>query len=109
MKPKELTERTLGLHKLIAQKIKQDPGLLSVVEANIEHYKRIASPRSRHYYEAWGEHFKKGFDHFLSLATEESEEADDLRQCSPFTGILSNKERWEYLKKWRAEREASGS
>ena len=25
-----------------------------------------------------------------------------LRQCSPFTGILSNRERFEFLREWKA-------
>jgi hypothetical protein len=37
----------------------------------------------------------------LAIATADDEQARALRQCSPFCGVLTNQERWRFLKAWQ--------
>jgi len=43
-------------------------------------------------------------DDCLALAVEQSERADALSQSSPFTGILTHKESFAFLKSWSVRR-----
>jgi hypothetical protein len=48
----------------------------------------------------------QGVEACLSLAVEDSQRAAALRQSSPFSGVLSNRERFAFLKQWRSDHEA---
>lgn len=105
MTPEDVVQKTLGWHRLAVAKLKRHPELLETVRANIEGYKRRGSPRAMHYFLEWEEHFARGSEHLFAIALEESEHAADLRQCSPFGGILTNEERWQYFRDFKAEYE----
>jgi len=105
MTPDDVVQKTLGWHKLAVAKLQRNPELLSVVEANIEGFKREGSPRAMSYFLEWEEHFAKGPEHLFAVALEESEHAADLRQCSPFGGILTDEERWQYFREFKARLE----
>jgi hypothetical protein len=46
-----------------------------------------------------------GVDACLAVAVEDSQRAAALRQSSPFSGVLSNRERFAFLKAWRRDHE----
>jgi hypothetical protein len=94
-----IDHRSLDLHRLIADKIRMQPDLFALPIANIRRWKAkyaVAPPC----FDEWAEILEKGMDHALAVATEDSDRAAELRQCSPFTGILSPQERWRFLKQW---------
>jgi hypothetical protein len=103
MTPREVTDKTLGWHKLAVAKLQQFPDLLTKVKFNIDSFKAGVDPRSLHYIQEWDAHFNKGPEHLFAIALEDSEHADDLRQCSPFGGILTDEERLAYFRNWKKQ------
>ena len=105
----ELDARSLALHRLIAERIRQQPALFEQVGRALTRRSGIVSPDARPHVLEWERAFCQGMDAALALATEESERAAALRQSSPFAGVLSPQERWAFLKAWKrrgAERSA---
>lgn len=99
-----IEERSLRLHRAVADKLLRDPAILDRARERVEHWRR-EGPTHPHYTEAW--------HRLLSLPTEEvavrlidpGETMRALRQCSPFAGALDPRERWQILREAReAER-----
>ena len=99
----EIDARSLELHRLIAAKVRRDPALLDRVRRTLERWREPGSRgRSDTYLAEWDRLLEQGLEPLLATAVEESERAAALRQCSPFTGILSPAERFAFLKTWTA-------
>ena len=102
MTHQDLDRRSLALHRLVAEKMRRDPALLGIVRKNMARWRTIATPNDSHYLDEWDRLLQAGLDAALSVATSESESAQALRQSSPFTGILTARERFTFLKSWKA-------
>ena len=87
---RRLDERSLALHLLIAEKIRDNPALLERARANVE---RWSATCSGSWLEQWRAILQRSPDEIVRLITEHSERAADLRQSTPFTGILTRHER----------------
>lgn len=98
----ELDARSLALHGLVADKIRRDPALLDRVRANLTRWRGLATPNERPYLDEWARLVDAGLEPCLAVATEDSERAATLRQSSPFTGILTPRERFAFLGRWNA-------
>lgn len=96
----QLDRRSLEMHRLIAAKIRAEPELFVIASRNIERWSHTAT-RSRAYLDEWSRILSAGMAAALAFATEDSEHATELRQSTPFAGVLSAQERWEFLKKWK--------
>jgi hypothetical protein len=97
----EIDARSLALHRLVAEKVRRDPALLERARETLRRWLVDVDPRSRPYLEEWQRALSAGLDAALELATEDSERAATLRQCSPFAGVLDNRERFTFLRAWR--------
>jgi transcriptional regulator with XRE-family HTH domain len=96
--PRSLDARSLAMHRVIAAKVRRQPALLKRVRATIDRWQaQGASPASRPYLETWRQLIDQGLDAALAAAVDPSERGKALRQASPFTGILDNRERWALL------------
>ena len=94
-----IDRRSLDLHRLIADKIRQQPDLFALPVENVKRWKmkyKVAPVC----FDEWAEILDQGMERALAVATEESDRATELRQSSPFSGILSPQERWRFLKEW---------
>ena len=96
----DLDDRSLALHRLIADKIRRDPALFDKARATLEHWRQRVSIRTQPCLEAWSNLMDQGMDASLAMAVEDSERAAALRQSSPFSGLLSNQDRFAFLKAW---------
>ena|SRR5258705_12084879 len=96
----QLDRRSLEMHRFIADKIRAEPDLFVVASRNIERWSHTAT-RSHAHLEEWARILNKGMQVALAFATEDSEHATELRQSTPFSGVLSPKERWDFLRKWK--------
>lgn len=94
-----LSRRSLDFHRLIADRVRKQPALLDIARANLAHW-RCAAPTRAGYLAEWENILAQGMQHALSVATEQSETADRLRQSTPFAGLISPRERWEFLRLW---------
>lgn len=96
----ELDERSRQLHILIASKIRNDLSLFDRVNKTLNRWKTIVCASSQPYLNEWEKLVEQGVDVCLNVATEKSEHANALRQASPFTGILTTRERSDFFKNW---------
>lgn len=92
--------RSLELHRLIADKIRREPSLFEKPKQTLTHWRNVVCENSQPYMEEWQRLVDEGMDKCLAVATEDSEYARALRQSSPFCGVLSHKERFVFFKKW---------
>lgn len=97
---KWLDQRSLALHRLIAEKIRNDTDLFENVKRTLARWHEIVCANSQPYLEEWQRLVDLGIEECLAVATEDSEHANAMRQASPFSGILTNEERWEFFLDW---------
>lgn len=98
---RHIDERSRDLHQLIADKIRLDPGLMQRPRQTLQRWTEMPAGANAPYLAAWNRLFSLDIEALLRAATEDNEAANALRQCSPFCGVLSNRERFEFLKNWR--------
>ena len=103
----ELDQRSLALHQVIAEKIRRDPDLFENVKSTLARWSKIVCSNSQPYLKEWERLVDLGIEECLAVATEDSERANAMRQASPFCGILTNEERWEFLLEWDKNHGAS--
>jgi hypothetical protein len=85
-------ERSLAMHRLVAEKVRGDPALLEKARENLRRWQKTESSPSRTLAE-W-EHILSGpASQVAQFLEERSERAIRLRQSSPFAGILTEAER----------------
>lgn len=94
----DIDERSLAMHRLIAEKLRHEPALFEQVKVTLARWRTTVSPSSQPYLEEWESLMNQGMDACLAVAVEDSERAKALRQSSPFAGILNNQERFAFLK-----------
>lgn len=104
----EIDQRSLAMHRLVADKIRRDPALFEKAKGTLARWRTMVCPASQPYLQEWERLMKQGVDACLTVATEDSERANALRQSSPFAGILTNQERFVFLKEWNRERQEHG-
>jgi hypothetical protein len=98
----ELDQRSLALHRLVAEKVRGDAALLDKARATLIHWFETASPRTFLYLNEWRQLLDQGVEACLQKATEESQQGDALRQASPLACLLTPQERFAFLKQWKA-------
>ena len=103
----EIDARSLELHRVVARKMRQDPALFELSRATLARWRARVGAQSQPYLAQWESLMSEGLEACLAVAVEESQRADALRQCSPFSGILTNSERFSFLKTWKHEHAAS--
>jgi hypothetical protein len=96
-------QRSLALHRAIVKCLTENPSLWSVPLANIERWAAsrgsMAAP-----YVVWKE-ILEGMSHeeIVKLLLSRSQRAIQLRSSSPFTGIISQEERYRIFQRFRKE------
>jgi hypothetical protein len=88
--------RSLALHREVARRILERPELLGPVRARVNGWLRDGTV-ARAYAEAWREILSRDLDQLLEAVVDPSERGRDLRQCTPFAGILDPRTRWRIL------------
>jgi hypothetical protein len=94
-----LDRRSLALHRLVADKLRADPALLQRARSTLERWMAQPTP-ARPYLEEWQRLIDAGVDECLRVALADSERAAALRQSSPLACLLTNPERFRFLKDW---------
>lgn len=95
-------ERSIALHAAVAERIRRDPEIVLRARARVREWLRDGSV-ARVYAEAWAALLERPLDELLRALTSRGEHFDDLRQVSPFAGVLDAKERWRILKRIESE------
>lgn len=105
----EIDARSLALHRLVAEKVRREPERFDRARVILARWRQVVCANTQPYLEEWEDLFQQGMDPCLDLALEVSERADALRQCSPLACVLTNRERFEFLKGWSREHDAHGA
>jgi hypothetical protein len=88
-----LERRSLALHRAIAAKLRERPELLAIAFDNLDRWGSKGS-RSQPYLDIWRGLLARPLEELLTLIVEDTERMTELRQSSPFAGVLPPRERW---------------
>lgn len=90
--------RSLWLHRAVAGKFVADPDrAIATARSNLARMLEV-EPRTETYVQAWEHLLDAGPEAVLEVMTSTSREAVDLRQNTPFAGVLSEAERQAILR-----------
>lgn len=101
--------RSLWLHRVIAVAIQSDPhSALTLAEHNLGTMRGADRRRmAEHWLEEWEALLHGPLDNLLATLCSTSRHASQLRQCAPFSGLLTARERWAAYRAF-GERQHSG-
>ncbi len=97
---RRIEERSLRLHRAVADKLLRDAAVLAKARARVERWRLDGSVHSR-YAEAWRRVLSLSPEEISRRLTDPGETMCALRQCSPFAGALGPRERWRILRQAR--------
>lgn len=102
MDPHELAEeRSLAIHRLVADRLREDPSLIEKARSRVAAWLADGSVH-RVYAHAWHELLSAPAERLFEVLTDRGERARALRQCSPFAGIVDARTRWKIWRDVRA-------
>ena len=103
MNHSETDQVSLELARRVAERLRWQPDLLDFARANLARWSRqnASSPSLLHCYAEWQKTLSRPVDEVCSLLCAESDEAQRLRQNSPFAGVLPAAEVWEIKARFR--------
>jgi hypothetical protein len=97
----EIDERSLALARAIADRIDADPD-----RRGLEHARRVCERWSHEHavsdLRLWSEILAREWSEVRGVLLEDTERGRQLRQSSPFCGILSPRERWAIYRRFRS-------
>ena len=88
-----IEERSIALHREIARRLHIKPELLGVARNNLERW--IQRDGVIPGWTEWKKILEKSEEDLLAFLFSRDEKARQLRQSSPFCGILTPRERWK--------------
>jgi hypothetical protein len=91
---RETELRSIALHRAVADRL--DPTLVGAAQARVARWLEDGSV-ARRWAEGWRDLLAGSQELLRRRLVEDSELMRDLRQCSPFAGALSPRERWQVL------------
>ena len=94
-------ERSLAFHRVIARRVTQDPAVLERARQRVQDW--LAQTPDRPFAREWEKILAGNAESVAAFLVDRSELADELRQSSPFAGVLDARERWRI---WRETRES---
>ena len=101
---RRIEERSLWLHRAVADKLLRDPAVLAKARERVERW-RLDGSVHPNYAEAWSRVLAQTLEEISDRLADGGETMRALRQSSPFAGALTPRERWRIL---RASRGSSG-
>ena len=97
-----IDRRSLELNRLVAEKMRRQPELMDLVRSRLERTlsESRLSESSKDALREWQIILSThSLNEVLEILTEDSDEGQRLRQSSPFSGILSQRERLEVFRR----------
>ena len=90
-------ERSLAYHAVIAERLRGDPALLDRAQARVRAWLARGEP-TPFYGREWASVLEQSPTSIAAFLVDRGELACELRQSTPFAGVLSPRERWRI---WR--------
>jgi hypothetical protein len=97
MRHSETDQVSLELGRRVAERLRRQPELVVFARANLARWSRqnTSAPSLLRCYAEWQEILSRPVDEICDLLCAESDNAQRLRQNSPFAGVLPPAEVWE--------------
>lgn len=90
-------ETSLALHSAVAERIRADPQLVGLARRRVEDWLRDGVVAGA-YANAWREVLARPVEEIARFLEDRGDRARQLRQTSPFAGILDPRTRWALLR-----------
>ena len=104
--PHRLAEqRSLALHAEVARRLRERPELLDAARARVAGWLRDATVHP-HYAGAWRELLDQPLESVCEQILGDDQRLRDLRQCTPFAGVIDPRTRWRIHRRVRERWEA---
>ena len=94
---------SLELGRRVAEKLREQPALVDFARANLARWSQpnSSAPSLMRCYAEWQQVLSRPLGEICTLLCSESDNAQRLRQNSPFAGVLSPAEVWEVKSSFR--------
>ncbi|MBN1962164.1 MAG: hypothetical protein JW841_14585 [Deltaproteobacteria bacterium] len=98
MDPHRLAEiRSIAYHRAVAEKLHKQPELIEVALERLANWEKTGHCALK-YIEQWRHKLSYSLDKLEVFLVADTESARELRQSTPFAGIIDARERWRI---WR--------
>lgn len=95
--------RSLALHSRIAERLQREPEkALEKAQTNLEHMRRL-HPGARRLFDQWADILNGPLNAVVIALTDPRPRFRELRQVTPFAGVLDNAERSDVYHQFRQE------
>jgi hypothetical protein len=102
MDPHRLAEeRSVAYHRVVAERLPDQPAILDSARRRVHDW-LASGPAAPASATRWAALLAADIASIAAFLVERSEQADELRQSSPFAGALDPRERWQI---WRTTRD----
>jgi hypothetical protein len=103
MSHNDIDRRSLAMATVIANRLRENPGLLAVARGNLDRWLSTCSPNCRAALLEWKTILQNGIDSAVETLCSDDERSTRLRQSSPFAGeaFISRSERTDILLRFR--------
>jgi len=91
--------RSIALHRAVAARL--DEAALEAARARVDAWLDAGGPVAPRYAERWRQLLERSADEIRAALVEDSEIMRDLRQTTPFAGLIPPRERWRILREVR--------
>jgi hypothetical protein len=95
--------RSLALHRAVGERLRREPALLDAARDRLRTWCREGKLDPL-YCDAWLGVLDWPLERILEFLSADTERARELRQATPFAGVISASERWAI---WRSVREVA--
>jgi hypothetical protein len=94
--------RSLAMHRSMARKLRAHPELIGIAHDNLRRWSAVPGA-SQPYLDRWREILARPLEEVLAAMVEDTGRMTAMRQCSPFAGVLTPRERWAIYDDFAAE------
>lgn len=103
MNHSEIDQVSLELARRVAERLRLRPELIAFAQANLVRWSQqnASAPSLLRCYAEWQQILSRPVEEICTLLCSESDNAQRLRQNSPFAGVLSPTEVWEIKSRFR--------
>ncbi len=91
--------RSIAMHALIAERL--DDQVLSMAQERVEQWIRDGGPVPPRWAHGWRELLAQPVPEIAETLVEDGEWMRDLRQNTPFAGVLTPEDRWKIIREVR--------
>jgi hypothetical protein len=103
MNHSEIDQVSLGLARRVADRLRLHPELIDFARSNLVRWseQNASAPSLLRSYAEWQQILSRPLEDICTMLYSESDNAQRLRQNSPFAGVLTSTEVWEVKSRFR--------